>query len=281
MIASRNDNYQGVPVLRLEASLKALLVALDQFGLTSSTEILVVDWSSEQPLVDSEPIKRLRKISTTCTRWIYLAGDLLDMPDDRLSEVHALNAAARRAKGDILLRLDQDTILSPTFFEWFVKYHYLFHGDAYTLLGRRDSGPGARDAIMEHPWEYVSNSTNMRNTPHWHGEYDFVNGIGAVGVIIFTKSMWFKIQGYNEKMTGWGHMEIDLWKLAKLVTPALEPVGLQDRWPALHIYHERLGKKAMNTIDNFAVDNPLFGLKDIYLPETHTGPCYEPERDTG
>lgn len=60
VFASRNDNYNGHPAaLRLEASLKALYSALHQYDLSSSSEILIVDWASENPLSESVPLKRL------------------------------------------------------------------------------------------------------------------------------------------------------------------------------------------------------------------------------
>ena len=36
-------------------------------------------------------------------------------PLARMSEVHALNAASQRARGSFLLRLDQDTLVGPSF----------------------------------------------------------------------------------------------------------------------------------------------------------------------
>ncbi len=36
----------------------------------------------------------------------------------RMSEVHALNAAAQRARGSFLLRLDQDTLVGPSFMRY-------------------------------------------------------------------------------------------------------------------------------------------------------------------
>jgi hypothetical protein len=276
--ASRNDNYEGHPSsLRLEASLKALYTALDKFNLTKSSEVLVVDWASEQPLEQSEPVKRLRP--TACTRWLFISSQVLstlNILTEHMSEVHALNAAARRARGDTIFRLDQDTVVSPVFFEWVASQPEQFDGEVYALLGRRDSNEQQREVILQDPWGYVSNSTFMQDTRPWAGVYDFANGHGAVGVMIFSKSLWLKLQGYNEDMTGWGHMEIDLWRRAQAIKPAMDRIGLLDSLPAVHIHHERFYKKPLNDFPNTEappLENPSFGFGDVNLFETRGRHC--------
>ena len=44
LYATRNDNYSGRPIDRLQASLRALHDALEEFNLRAQSEIVVVDW---------------------------------------------------------------------------------------------------------------------------------------------------------------------------------------------------------------------------------------------
>merc|ERR1712216_258729 len=115
IFASRNDYYNGYPAAaRLAVALSALNDGLVEYNLTGTSEVLVVDWASPEPLFRSEELKKFRHL--VCVRWLYVSETILrrqNVSSEHLSEVHALNAAARRSAGDVILRLDQDTILTP------------------------------------------------------------------------------------------------------------------------------------------------------------------------
>ena len=51
--ATRNDNYMGRPVLRLQASLRALQQALDEYNLRSQSEVIVMDWWGHECIVQT------------------------------------------------------------------------------------------------------------------------------------------------------------------------------------------------------------------------------------
>jgi len=99
-------------------------------------------------------------------------------------------------------------------------------------------------------------------------------GIGAVGVMMVSRKLWFQLQGYDEAMTGWGHMEVELFSRAKNITSASEATGLVDLYPAIHIYHDRLRQSRpinawIQTIRR--IDNPSFGFGLQDLPEATYG----------
>lgn len=281
IFSSRNDNYNGhSAAARLAVVLTALNDGLVEYNLTLASEVLIVDWASAEQLVRSEELGRKRY--SVCIRWLYVSKTLLreqNVSSEHLSEVHALNAAARRSAGEIILRLDQDTILTPTFFNWLTVQRH-FQEDFYTLLGRRDSGISERETISQDPWLYVKNETNVQNTAHWGaGTYNqamLANGIGAVGVMIVSRKMWLSLQGYDETLTGWGHMEVELFARARNVTAASEPIGLSDLYPAIHIYHDSIAQsRPLNAWVDWEInrrsDNQDFGFGSEELPETITG----------
>ena len=189
----------------------------------------------------------------------------------------ALNAAARRARGNIILRLDQDTVLTPTFFTWYERQ--CFGDGVYMLLGRRDSHETDRDALIADPWGYASDESKVLSTPYWNGAYDpggLASGLGAVGVMIFSRDMWHRVQGYNEKLTGWGHMEIELWKTAMSFAKPTQPIGLSDLYPAIHIYHGRTSHKKHNNLGQMnRTDNPAYGFGQRELHEVVSGCAHE------
>ena len=275
--ASRNDDYNAFSsALRLKASLNALDRGLVQFGLESVSEIMVVDWASSSPL---EKIPDMREGISTCVRWLFISPELLDdlnMSRTYMSEVHAYNAAARRARGELILRLDQDTILTPAFFNWFARFHS-YDEDTYIMFGRRDSSLAERDRILEDAWAYVRNKSAVLSTPLWNNQFSvsgFKKGSGAIGVIIFARSLWSRLQGYNEAMVGWGHMEVELFRRAFVATnrTADLPSDVNEWYPAIHIHHDRANNnKSVNPMgleNSERKYNPAFGFAFEQLEET-------------
>jgi hypothetical protein len=103
MFASRNDAYMGNATERLFTSLTALVELIGTYHLADQSEVVVVDWNSPSPLSEHPLAARLRlaRPSGLPVRFLLVPPDLAAMhaPHVKLSEVHAYNAAVRRARG--------------------------------------------------------------------------------------------------------------------------------------------------------------------------------------
>ncbi len=59
ILCSRNDNYMGNPVGRLEIALNYLAENVRLLGREESVEVIVTDWGSEKPLNRDFPFELL------------------------------------------------------------------------------------------------------------------------------------------------------------------------------------------------------------------------------
>ena len=85
-------------------------------------EIIVSDWGSEIPLRD---VLQLVPEAEGRVKFFHTPEDIaiIEQKDSKFPEVIALNAAARRASGEYIGRIDNDTIVGENFFRKFVKLH--------------------------------------------------------------------------------------------------------------------------------------------------------------
>src|SRR5262245_26804950 len=109
ILCSRNDNYMGDSRWRLETTLNYVADQVKALGRTKDVEVLVVDWGSAIPLRD---VLRLTPEATGIVSFIWIPPEIARplQKDSPFPEVLALNAAARRAKGTFVGRIDQDTL---------------------------------------------------------------------------------------------------------------------------------------------------------------------------
>ena len=124
-----------------------------------------------------------------------------------LSEVHAINTAIRRASGEFLLRLDQDTIIGPNFTHFLVQAlansSVLLSDDIIWWSSRRDSVREDYEAIIRNPVQAILSKGRDSFQIYDLGNLASVlDGVGAVGVLGMSKRLWTSVEGYDERLTG-------------------------------------------------------------------------------
>src|SRR6478672_8553762 len=104
---------------RLETTLNYVADQVEALGRAKDVEVLVADWGSEVPLRD---VLRLTPAAAAIVSFILIPPEIARplQKDSPFPEVLALNAAARRAKGIYIGRIDQDTLVGRRFLEVFV-----------------------------------------------------------------------------------------------------------------------------------------------------------------
>ena len=123
-----------------------------------------------------------------------------------LSEVHALNAAIRRASGEFLLRLDQDTIIGPNFTYFLVQAlansSTLLNGDIIWWSSRRETQKEEYEAVIHNPMQAILSKGRDGFVIYELGKPSSVlDGAGAVGVLGMSKKLWAAVEGYDERLT--------------------------------------------------------------------------------
>ena len=119
MIAcSRNDQWQGNCLWRLQTTINYTALQAAKLGRLNDIEIIISDWGSNVSLRDTV---KLIPEAMQAVRYLYIPPALAKekQKDSPFAEVFAINAAARRSRGDYIGRIDQDTLVGRSFLEWF------------------------------------------------------------------------------------------------------------------------------------------------------------------
>lgn len=254
LLVARNDGYLSEynhPVARLAATLGALFRGLSHHVLAEDSEVVLVDWNSEVPLLRDARMRQLvlgmRKLArgvrfkvvvvppATCRRHV-------PDPHVHISEVHALNYAIRHhVRGEMVLRIDQDTVVGSAFFRYLSlekRREWPAVADGKMWWGtRRDTDAQGAKALLESPEQFIAEH-GMGVAPDRRED-----GRGAVGVFGMPLAKWVHAKGYNEHFLFWGHMEIEfvrrMWRLCGggMLNLAEEEELPVDKYPFYHIYH--------------------------------------------
>ena len=117
ILCSRNDSYMGNSQWRLETTLNLTLLNAKDAGVLDQIEIIVSDWGSEQPLVN---VLSLISEAEGRVQFLNIPSEIAQKEQkDSKFAVLALNAVARRATGDYIGRIDNDTVIGYEFFKNF------------------------------------------------------------------------------------------------------------------------------------------------------------------
>jgi hypothetical protein len=209
--AARNDRYCGDAPMRLSLSLHTLLAHLARFEtLRDTCEIIVVDWNSEGAPLHEHVYFTDQNIKGV--RFVVVPPHVAQTyrSTSPVSEVHAYNTGARFARGKYILRMDQDILVGVRFLQYLATL--LDEGVVLDRMSpvwcsRRETHPVMYKSIVDNPVAFVS--LHGHTLPLWCQRV-FRDGEGAVGIFGMPRCLWHVICGYNESMTGWGHIEREI-----------------------------------------------------------------------
>ena len=216
ILCSRNDSYMGNSKWRLETSINLALLNAKKANMLNQVEIIVADWGSDIPLSD---VLVLVAESKNVVKFVHIPESLAkkEQKDSKFPEVIALNAAARRASGQYIGRIDNDTVVGYNFFTNFRNLHDndanrdLILKDSFLFVERK-SIP-FRISRLSMPLVQISKFIErfkkhfkVESATDWGKEFWW----SPVGIMIFHRDIWQACRGYDERLIYWGWMEGDL-----------------------------------------------------------------------
>ena len=236
ILCSRNDAYMGNSRWRLETSLNYLGEQAAALGLgPADLEVLVTDWGSEVPLHEAVS---LTPAAHRLTRFLHVPPETARARQGAspFPEVLALNAAARRASGDFIGRIDQDTLTGRRFLSW------CFGGtpDPRTLYfaNRRDL-----------PYRFAAASPSLATVTRFveahgaampvHRQNPFTGHLywtSAVGIWLASRAIWEEAGGYDERLIFYNWMETDMIHRLRTRYPIAD-LGAATDWDFYHLEH--------------------------------------------
>lgn len=217
VLCSRNDQFQGDSLWRLSTTLNYLARQLAALGRLDQAEVIVTDWGSREPLRDAIPLTaQARSLVRFLTIPEQLAAE--KQQDSPFGEVIAINAAVRRARGEYIGRIDQDTLVGRRFLEWFfdaaqrpsepdgidglamvanrrrIPYHFAVATPRFALVERYVEKWGGRGLLPE--------MIRPAKGRYWQC---------YIGILLLHRTLWEECEGYDESFLYYGYMEFDLF----------------------------------------------------------------------
>lgn len=214
ILCSRNDEYMGNSRWRLHTILNYVAGQIAALKRECAVEVLVSDWGSDIPLREVLP---LSQAAAKIVSYIHVSPDIASalQKDSPFPEVLALNAAVRRAEGEYIGRIDQDTLVGPRFLKTFFEL----------CEGRRSIEVPLESALLFSNVRMVPYRFAVRCPPILAVE-QFIRRFGeglpievsprmaffwnSVGIWLCSKSLWHECGGYDEEMLYMNSMEIDM-----------------------------------------------------------------------
>jgi hypothetical protein len=215
ILCSRNDAFQGNSLWRLETTLNHTARLADELGRLDDLEVVVSDWGSRVPLRD---VVRLVPEARRVVRFVTVPFDLAEelQGDSRFAEVIALNAAARRARGSYIGRIDQDTLVGRRFLEWFFAAVDQgadgFNMERAVMISNRRRIP-YHFAVRCPPLPVVERYVDVfgRWLPRVPRGFSGHYWECYIGILLVPRALWQECGGYDESYIYYGLMEIDLF----------------------------------------------------------------------
>jgi hypothetical protein len=279
VLCSRNDAYMGNSRWRLETTLNYIGMQAAAMGAENRIEIVVADWGSVQPLKD---IVALYPEAARITSFVSVPPGIAQslQRDSPFAEVVAINAAARRARGQYIGRIDQDTLVGRRFLTTFVDWvernespvRAPLHG-ALWFSCRRSlpyrfavQCPRFREVVRAIGWFGRRMEVEIART-FYHS---------SVGIWLVHRDVWDECGGYDERMIYMNDMEIDM--AARLMTryPMIDLGKLvaydfyhldhyHPRGPRTSGSHRRVNNQSPRASAGFRPSGPLWGMATATL----------------
>jgi hypothetical protein len=197
-------------------SINLALLNAKEAGFYDKLEIIVSDWGSDEPLSEA-----LSLVPEAEGRVIFVhippAVARKEQKDSKFPEVLALNAAARRASGEYIGRIDNDTVVGPNFFRCLDNLQLKGSANEIDLKDsflfvERKSIP-YRISKLSLPLhqikrfiKFFKNCFKLESATEWGREFWW----SPVGIMMFHHDIWKASRGYDERLIYWGWMEGDL-----------------------------------------------------------------------
>jgi hypothetical protein len=185
-----------------------------RLGREDDVEIIVSDWGSEIPLRD---VIALTPEAAQVVRFLIIPAEIarIEQKDSPFPEVLALNAAVRRASGEYIGRIDQDTLVSRRFFETFFwlreKRRLLVPLDSAVMISNRRRIPYRFANHCPSQWvvdRYLrcfGRFLPLTSTPPRHYFYHVY-----IGILLMHRDIWYRCGGFDERFIYMDYMELDL-----------------------------------------------------------------------
>jgi hypothetical protein len=268
ILCSRNDEHMGNSRWRLETALNYVADQVGALGRTEDVEVLVADWGSDIPL---RSVLRLTPAAARIVSFMLIAPEIAYplQKDSPFPEVLALNAAARRASGTYIGRIDQDTLVGRNFLEGFFdlfdgKRHLATALDRALLYSNRRTIPywfAAQCPAHQHVAKFIrllGHWCRLKTSPNREFWTYFV------GIWLIHRDLWFECGGYDERFIYYNWMEVEMiLRLRQRYT--LIDFGKLVDYDFYHLDHVhwrmpaalRGWKRPVNTFDLNATAHPL------------------------
>jgi hypothetical protein len=211
ILCSRNDDYMGNARWRLETSLNYVGANVRALGEDGAVEVIVADWGSEVPLREALRLSReaaamVSFVSVPPTVARELQGD------SPFPEVLALNAAARRARGEYIGRIDQDTLVGARFLETFDRLHTGEQSlpvplDSALLFSKRRDIPFEFSVRSPSMWAVTQFIRRFEPLLRVEREEDLPWYAASVGIWLLHRNLWDESGGFDERMIYMNNME--------------------------------------------------------------------------
>lgn len=253
ILCSRNDAYMGDSRFRLETTLNYTAAAAAAVGAEHDVELLVADWGSVVPLAEAV---RLGPAAARLTRFVTIPPDLARarQGSSPFPEVLALNAAARRARGEFIGRIDQDTLTGSRFIGTFVGW-----ARGTTALPPAFTKPLAGTLLFSNrrsiPYRLAAQLPPLGPLTHFLRERGQALAIETarvfytsdVGVWLAHRDLWHACGGYDERMIFMNEMDPDMVRRLMAHHPLVD-LGPLVGWDFYHLdhYHPR-GSRSSST----------------------------------
>jgi len=217
ILCSRNDQYMGNSLWRLQATLNYAAQMVHELAREEDVEVLVADWGSDIPLRE---VLELSPVAANMVSFILIPAEIARdlQKDSSFPEVFALNAAARRAGGEYIGRIDQDTLVGKRFLKYFFE---LYEGrrqlevplSSALLFANRRSIP-YRFAVRCPPLDHVDKFIRLfgqllkvwRQNPFGQNVF----WTSYVGIWLLHRDLWDACGGYDERLIYYNWMETDM-----------------------------------------------------------------------
>ena len=242
ILCSRNDSYMGNSRWRLETTLNYTADRVRALGLERDVEVIVCDWGSETPLAD---VVALGPAAADIVSFLHVPPSTARQlqQDSPFPEVMALNAAARRARGQYIGRIDQDTLTGTRFLRW--MRDAAARGQKTLFFANRRSIP-YRFAVLCPSLEVVDRFVA------WFGDRLRIETGRVfyhldVGIWLAHRDLWQECGGYDERMIYMNDMDIDMVNRLMSTYPLVD-LGTLVGYDFYHLdhYHPR-GSRSSST----------------------------------